>query len=217
MSGSAASAGQARHVEIAGELLCRPSLLFVDEPTSDLDQEADRETMEMLRRIADGGVTIVCATKTPANVGANCHLVAVLVPGGRLAFFGSPREANAHFCVDNLGEVQATTARADAKGWQTTFRSSVPYRRYVQERMAAALSRPAKSADSGTDTTAVNPWRQSWVLAMRHVAVWRGEPTRTVLAIAVSLLVAIGLGIAFGTSSGANFDGLRSVVLLLHC
>ena len=210
----ALGAGEVRHVELAGELLCRPSLLFLDEPTGGLDQESDRQTMEMLRRIADGGMTVVCATKTPANVEANCHLVAILVAGGRLAFFGSPREAKEHFGVDDLGDIHATTARADAKGWQTSFRASEPHRRYVKDRMTAALSRPAKTADDSAGRTAVDPWRQGWTLAMRHLAVWRGNPAKAMSAIATSLLLAIALGLAFGTSR-VDVDGPGGSVNLL--
>ena len=68
----------------------RPSLLFLDEVTSGLDEKTDREVMELFRQVADGGKTVVCITHSLANVEATCHLVVILTEGGRLASSARP-------------------------------------------------------------------------------------------------------------------------------
>ena len=87
------SGGQVKRASLANELVARPSLLFLDEVTSGLDEQTDREVMELFRQVADGGKTVVCITHSLANVEATCHLVVILTEGGRLAFVGTPEEA----------------------------------------------------------------------------------------------------------------------------
>ena len=93
------SGGQVKRASLANELMARPSLLFLDEVTSGLDEQTDREVMELFRQVADGGKTVVCVTHSLANVESKCHLVVILTRGGRLAFFGTPDEAKEYFGI----------------------------------------------------------------------------------------------------------------------
>ncbi len=95
------SGGQLKRASLANELVARPSLLFLDEVTSGLDEQTDRDVMELFRQVADGGKTVVCITHNLANVEATCHLVIILTEGGRLAFMGSPEEAKAYFQISS--------------------------------------------------------------------------------------------------------------------
>src|SRR5262249_12909077 len=99
------SGGQAKRASLANEMVARPSLLFLDEVTSGLDEQTDREVMELFRQVADGGKTVVCITHNLANVEATCHLVVILTEGGRLAFIGTPDEAKTYFAIARLGDV----------------------------------------------------------------------------------------------------------------
>ena len=62
------SGGQLKRASLANEILSRPNLLFLDEVTSGLDEQADREMMRLFREIANKGKTILCVTHTSANV-----------------------------------------------------------------------------------------------------------------------------------------------------
>jgi ABC-2 type transport system ATP-binding protein len=56
------SGGMKRRVMIAKALSHEPEILFLDEPTAGVDVELRRDMWEMVRRLRDGGVTIILTT-----------------------------------------------------------------------------------------------------------------------------------------------------------
>lgn len=109
------SGGQRKRACLASEILARPSVLFVDEATSGLDEVTDREVMALLKRLAREGMTIVCVTHTLANLHDYCDDLVVLAPGGKLAYAGAPSGALAHFRAASLGDA---LAEIDERGAQ---------------------------------------------------------------------------------------------------
>ncbi len=94
------SGGQRKRVSVGVELLARPPVLFLDEPSSGLDPATEFQLMELLRDLADTGCTIVCTT----HVMEHAYLfdrLSVLV-GGYAAFLGSAQEARDYFRVAKL-------------------------------------------------------------------------------------------------------------------
>ena len=98
------SGGQRKRASVALELLTEPDLLFLDEPTSGLDPGLDRQVMNELRQLANGGRTVVVVTHSVANLDV-CDEVIVLAPGGRVAFHGSPHNVLQHFGARDWAEV----------------------------------------------------------------------------------------------------------------
>lgn len=58
----ALSGGMKRRVMIAKALSHEPEILFLDEPTAGVDVELRRDMWDMVRRLRDGGVTIILTT-----------------------------------------------------------------------------------------------------------------------------------------------------------
>jgi ABC-2 type transport system ATP-binding protein len=56
------SGGMKRRVMIAKALAHEPTILFLDEPTAGVDVELRRDMWEMVRRLREGGVTIILTT-----------------------------------------------------------------------------------------------------------------------------------------------------------
>ncbi|MDR7277314.1 ABC transporter ATP-binding protein [Catenuloplanes atrovinosus] len=77
------SGGQQQRVAIARAMVTRPEVLFADEPTGALDTRAAHGVLELLRRSADGGQTIIMVTHDPAAA-ARADAV-VFLRDGRIA------------------------------------------------------------------------------------------------------------------------------------
>ena len=56
------SGGEIRRIIIARALMTDPKILIADEPTSDLDIEATKEVMDLLKRINEKGTTVLIVT-----------------------------------------------------------------------------------------------------------------------------------------------------------
>jgi ABC-type multidrug transport system ATPase subunit len=124
------SGGQLKRVNVALELLTKPSLLFLDEPTSGLDPGLDKSVMEQMRDLAHDGRTVIVVTHSVANLDA-CDRLLVLVPGGRIAYYGPPKDGLRHFGQPGWAEVfQAFEARPD-EDWAGKFAASPEYAHYV--------------------------------------------------------------------------------------
>ncbi|TSB17819.1 amino acid ABC transporter ATP-binding protein [Streptomyces sp. NBC_01525] len=93
------SGGQQQRVAIARALAMRPKLMLFDEPTSALDPELVGEVLDVMRGLADDGMTMIVVTHEMGfarEVGDALVFMddGVVVESGRPAdVLGSPREA----------------------------------------------------------------------------------------------------------------------------
>jgi len=116
------SSGERKRAAIAAELLARPGLLFLDEPTDGLDPARGRDVMRALRGLCDRGTTVVLTTQSPLDAD-HCDKVAVLASGGHLVFFGTPEGALHYFGADSLEEIYERLAGLGdpAEAWSRRF------------------------------------------------------------------------------------------------
>lgn len=98
------SDGQKRRAACGAELVGRPAMLLLDEPTTGLDVTLERRMMRTLRRLADEGRGVLVTTHTTASLDL-CDRVAVMAPGGVLLFAGPPGAVRAHFGVSEIADV----------------------------------------------------------------------------------------------------------------
>lgn len=184
------SGGQQKRVNVALELLTKPSLLFLDEPTSGLDPGLDKSVMEMMAELAHDGRTVIVVTHSVANLDL-CDRLLVLVPGGKIAFFGPPQDGLRHFGQPGWAEVfQAFDAEPD-RDWAGQFRRSPLYARYVTAGTeAGALPARPRQARAAAPATR-NRLAQLSTLIRRYRAVIASD--RVFLAFLVGMPVALGV------------------------
>ena len=108
------SGGQRKRVSVGVELLSRPSILFLDEPTSGLDPLAEFKLMELLRRLADTGCTVICTTHVMENVYLMDQIA--VVANGRVVFQGEPEAARTRFSVTRLASLYDALQTIDPAG-----------------------------------------------------------------------------------------------------
>src|SRR6187551_2406027 len=88
------SGGQKQRLALAGTVLHKPDLLFLDEPTSAVDPQSRREFWESLFELADEGTTLLVSTHY-MDEAERCTRLAIL-DVGRIVADGTPRELLAH-------------------------------------------------------------------------------------------------------------------------
>jgi ABC-2 type transport system ATP-binding protein len=88
------SGGQQQAVNLAGALVGRPELVFLDEPTAGMDPHARRATWQLLTELRTAGVSIVLTThamEEAAELSDRIHIV----DRGRVAVSGTVDELTA--------------------------------------------------------------------------------------------------------------------------
>ncbi|WP_405580121.1 ATP-binding cassette domain-containing protein [Streptomyces sp. NBC_01190] len=158
------SEGERRRACIAVELLTRPRVLFLDEPTTGLDPATGAELMGTLRDLAREGVTVVLTTHAPADL-TRCDRVLFLSPAGKPAYLGAPQGLTAAFAAATLEEVYGAVARGAEQ--------RDPGPETVAVRPADPLPGPGHDVLDARDTTApaagspLGPLGQWWLLTRR--------------------------------------------------
>jgi putative ABC transport system ATP-binding protein len=98
------SGGQQQRVAIARALVTRPTVIFADEPTGNLDSKASAEVLSFLRRsVRELGQTVVMVTHDPSSASYADRVV--MLADGRLA--GSVEDPTADSVLDALRRLDA--------------------------------------------------------------------------------------------------------------
>jgi ABC transport system ATP-binding/permease protein len=211
------SGGQQKRVNVALELLTKPSLLFLDEPTSGLDPGLDKSVMEMMAGLAHDGRTVIVVTHSVANLNL-CDRLLVLVPGGKVAYFGPPADGLKHFGKPGWAEVFQAFDAEPNRDWAGEYQRSAYHQRYVAAEMngqVAAAGRPVQAATAPPATR--NRFAQLSTLCRRYMAVIASD--RVYLAFLAGMPIVLGALIrvvpAAKGLAGRGNDGAESLLLIL--
>ena len=154
------SGGQRKRVSIGAELIVRPGILFLDEPTAGLDPGVEDRLMRHFRSMANHGTTVIITTHILTHF--NLLDKVVILTEGQLAFFGTPQEAVDFFRQGRddhpdpawIFEALAGADNAPltdtpgcpherrttiAQRYAAAYRQSEPYRQHVEARFSPAL------------------------------------------------------------------------------
>ena len=93
------SGGERKRANIAVELLNKPGILFLDEPTEGQDLALEQSIMALLRQLANDGTSIVLVSHR-LNFLEYADYVGWLAPGGYLAYYGPPERLTDYFGLD---------------------------------------------------------------------------------------------------------------------
>ncbi len=162
------SGGQKKRVSIGVELLTKPSIFFLDEPTSGLDPGLEYNMMEMLRKLANQGRTVILVTHATFNIKL-CDKVIFLAEGGRLAFYGTPEEALTYFEVDDYAQIYKKIAsEKTSTEWADSYYSSEIGKKYKPKKQQMSNESGTDNMDSTSITNKTSSFRQWWILTSRY-------------------------------------------------
>ncbi len=194
------SGGQRKRVGLAAELLNRPSLLFLDEPTTGLDPGLETRMMELLRGLADHERAVVVVTHATKSLDL-CSRIIVMGRGGRLCYDGPPAGAKAFFGADSYDDVYAQLDRRPAEEWQ---------RKRAQQGGEPVI--PEQPAKPVAETTAKagrrrgSLLRQAWVLTHRYVRLFSRDRRNLIILLAQVPLLSLAI---VGLYKSGIFSGRR--------
>ena len=211
---SGLSGGQQKRVSIGVELLTKPGLFFLDEPTSGLDPGTETSLMQLMRRLADQGRTIVLITHATKNV-MLADKVVFLARGGFLAWFGPPEEALEYFDqyrpernrragameFDEIYAVLDDSSKGKPEDWAKRYSEYPAFSKYVLEPLegkmsigAAAPAREPKQAVRKAERPAskqISGLRQFFILSARNIKILTRDRFGLALMLATAPIVSL--------------------------
>ncbi|MEN9563955.1 MAG: hypothetical protein RIR73_2199, partial [Chloroflexota bacterium] len=235
---SGLSGGQQKRVSIGVELLTKPGLFFLDEPTSGLDPGTETALMQLMRRLADQGRTIILITHATKNV-MLADKVIFLARGGYLAWFGPPDEALAYFDqyrserdrragkieFDEIYAILDDPAKGKAEDWANRYRTSHAHTEYVLKPLAGRLSpetaatipQPERLPQKAGNTRQVSSLRQLLILSARNIKILTRDRFALGLMLATAPVVSL-LDVILSFVMGRNifdfYEGNMSQVMI---
>jgi len=193
------SGGQRKRVSLGIELLSKPRVLFLDEPTAGLDPRTETLMMMLFRQLANQGATIVITTHLLASFGVLDKVVVLLQ--GRMVYYGPPtkllRSFQAQAPPDVYDELTDNNTLPYALELQRRFLTSDLYQELIAEPQKAmpAEAGPSPATPAPAAHTQGFSLRQFKVLLERSWELKFADRAQTLLlfgqAPAVALLVGL--------------------------
>jgi ABC-type multidrug transport system ATPase subunit len=183
------SGGERKRVGLATELLNRPGLLFLDEPTTALDPGLKTRMMALFRELAAvGRQAIVVVTHDTKDL-ARADKLCVMGRGGEVCYVGSPAGATAFFGVSSFDEIYAALDDRPAVEWRQEFESGSG---------RAAVEPPPAAPQSSSFVRKPDDWVwQARILAQRYATVFARDRRNLLILLAQAPLLAIAIALLF--------------------
>ncbi|VBA40544.1 ABC transporter ATP-binding/permease protein [Mycobacterium attenuatum] len=186
-----------RCASMATELVSRPSLLVVDEPSAGLNSAQESHVMAMLRRQADLGCVVVLATTSLAHLNM-CDQVLLLTPAGSLAFAGPPVQLEPAMGTTDWSAVFARVG-ADPGGAHQAFLNQ-------QQAAGSVPQAPPAVAAPGRPPAELNADQQLWLAIRRQARLLFARRLSFLLLVLLPLLLG-GLTLLIPGDSGFDRAG----------
>lgn len=199
------SGGQRKRVSIGIELLPKPGVLFLDEPTAGLDPRTETLMMMLFRQLANQGSTIIITTHLLASFGV-LDKVVVLVQG-RLAFYGPGTKFLDYFKAeappDVYDDLTDNNTVSYAQELKKRFSESALYRELIAEPLKSAeAEKPPPAAEASAKPHAKGfSLHQFKALVARSWDLKFGDRAQTLLLFLQAPLVALLVGLMASESN----------------
>jgi energy-coupling factor transporter ATP-binding protein EcfA2 len=234
---SGLSGGQQKRVSIGVELLTKPGLFFLDEPTSGLDPGTETALMQLMRRLADQGRTIILITHATKNV-MLADKVIFLARGGYLAWFGPPDEALAYFDqhrserdrrsgkieFDEIYAILDDPSKGKAPDWANRYLQSQAYQDYIAKPLAGKFAIHSSQQPTvrerpriAANTKQVSALRQFMILSSRNIKILTRDRTALrlmLLAAPIVSLLDVIFSLVLGRAPFDYYDGNMANVMI---
>ena len=197
------SGGQRKRASIAVELLSDPNLLFLDEPASGLDPGTERNLMQSLRAMADGGKTVILVTHSTLQL-QMCDKIVFMGKGGNLCFYGSYDEALKFFGVSDIVDVY-NMITDNTKRWKAE---------YEQTKASSSKVREVTPVSSKTKK---NRLRQLGVLSTRYIKLVINDKQRLLLLLMQAPLLAVLISFVADGQQFEQYEMSKSLLFALSC
>jgi ABC-type multidrug transport system ATPase subunit len=224
------SGGQKKRVNIGMELLTRPSLLFLDEPTSPLDPHLKRDMFTQMRTMADktadkGQSVIVITHDVESKLIDQCDRLIVLQPGGKMAYFGPPGDGLRYFGRDDWADVFQAFADEPERDFAAEFRGSPEFVKYVATPISVRQQRLDAGRPEGEEAARPkqrSSFSQVFTMARRYRRVMQAD--RVFIATTILMPILLGalvratpthFGLIDSTPSGLNVNAIQMVMILV--
>jgi ABC-type multidrug transport system ATPase subunit len=224
------SGGQKKRVNIGMELLTRPSLLFLDEPTSPLDPHLKRDMFTQMRKMADktadkGQSVVVITHDVESKLIDQCDRLIVLQPGGKMAYFGPPGDGLRYFGREDWADVFQAFADEPERDFAAEFRKSPEFVKYVATPISVRQQRLDAGRPEGEEAARPkqrSSFSQVFTMARRYRRVMQAD--RVFIATTILMPILLGalvratpthFGLIDSTPSGLNVNAIQMVMILV--
>jgi ABC-type multidrug transport system ATPase subunit/pSer/pThr/pTyr-binding forkhead associated (FHA) protein/ABC-type multidrug transport system permease subunit len=209
------SGGQRKRAGVASELLTRPSLLFLDEPTTGLDPGLETRMMELFRELAEENArSVTMVTHATKNLGLT-DKICVMGRGGELTYFGPPAQACDFFEATTYDGIYSALDRRPATEWRREFEDRWPPP--VQPDGGPPAEAPSRRRSPSRRRTGA----QASVLAQRYLKLMVRDRRNLLILLGQVPLIALFVALLFksnvlaGPGDGRPSDATQLLFLLV--
>lgn len=190
------SGGQKKRVSIAVELLTKPKILFLDEPTSPLDPETIEEFLKSLRDLSAAGTTIVMVTHKPEDL-IMMDEVIFMSTGGMPIYKGSTTAIQNYFGTETLSQIYSIAGNV--------VEGEKHYERWNKKTKNTTLENA--KINRVTRFSRQNPAHQAYWLIARYVCLKWNNRKNIIIAFSQPLLISLLILLVFPHLKESNPDG----------